>query len=362
MSGSHACERCLARSWLLGALAGHLDVVRGRIVALLGLGCDELIAAVGGRERSRIALELERFDPARARAACTAAGLQPICGCDAAYPRSVAQLDSPPSVLYVGGGLERFLAALAAEPVALVGSRRASPYGVEVARSLGRSLGAAGIAVLSGMAMGVDSAAHAGALDAGALTVAVMPGGAELAYPASRRRLHARICATGAVVSELAPGCRPRRWTFLARNRIIAGLSAMTVVIEARGESGSLVTAAAARELGRPVGAVPGRITSPLADGPNRLLADGAVVIRGPQDVLDTLYGAGERTITTTTVAPDLPSELLALLGEIGDGRDTVATLAGAGYESDHALAALASLELAGYIRREPGGRFTIMP
>ena len=136
----------------------------------------------------------------------------------------------------------------------------------------------------------------------------------------------------------------------------------MTVVIEARGESGSLVTAAAARELGRPVGAVPGRITSPLADGPNRLLADGAVVIRGPQDVLDTLYGAGERTITATTVAPDLPSELLALLGEIGDGRDTVATLAGAGYESDHALAALASLELAGYIRREPGGRFTIMP
>ena len=359
---SRACERCLARSWLVGRLAGHLDFVRARIVALLGLGCDELIAAVGGRERSRIALELERFDAARAWAGCAAAGLQPICGCDRCYPRTVAELRSAPAVLYVGGGLHRFLAAVAAEPVALVGSRRASPYGIEVARSLGRSLGAAGITVIGGLALGVDSAAHAGALDAGAPTVAVMPGGAELAYPASRRRLHARICATGAVVSELPPGCRPRRWTFLARNRIIAGLSAMTVVIEARGWSGSLVTAAAARDLGRLTGAVPGRITSPMAEGPNQLLADGAAVIRGPRDVLDALYGAGERTIATTTVRPELPPELMSLLGAIGDGTDTVAGLAKAGYASDRALAAVASLELAGYIRREPGGRFTIMP
>jgi DNA processing protein len=359
---SRACERCLARSWLVGRLAGHLDLVRERIVALLGLGCDELVAAVGGRERSRIALELGHFDAARARAACTAAGLQPICGCDRCYPRTVAQLSSAPGVLYVGGGLHRFLAAVAAEPVALVGSRGASPYGIEVARSLGRSLGAAGITVIAGLALGIDSAAHAGALDAGAPTVAVMPAGADLAYPASRRSLHARIRATGAVVSELPPGCRPRRWTFLARNRIIAGLSAMTVVVEARGESGSLATASAARDLGRLTGAVPGRITSPLAEGPNQLLVDGAAVIRGPQDVLDALYGAGERTITMTTARPQLPPELISLLGEIGNGTDTVAGLGLAGYESDRALAALASLELAGYIRREPGGRFTIIP
>ena len=359
---SRACERCLARSWLLGRLAGHLDVVRERVAALLGLGCDELIAAVGGRERARIALELQRFDAARLRVACTAAGLQAICGCDRSYPRTVAELASAPGVLYVGGGLQRFLAAVGADPVALVGSRQASPYGIEVARSLGRSLGAAGITVVSGLALGVDSAAHAGALDAGAQTVAVMPGGAELAYPASRGRLHGRICATGAVVSELPPGCRPRRWTFLARNRIIAGLSAMTVVIEARSGSGSLVTASAARDLGRLTGAVPGRTTSPLAKGPNQLLADGAAVIRGPRDVLDALYGAGERTIATTTVRPELPPELMSLLGAIGDGTDTVAGLAKAGYASDRALAAVASLELAGYIRREPGGRFTIMP
>jgi DNA processing protein len=359
---SRACERCLARSWLIGRLAGHLDVVRERIVALLELGCDELIAAVGGRQRPRIALELDRFDGPRARAACTAAGLEPICGCDHGYPPAVAELASAPSVLYVGGGLQPFLAAVAAQPVALVGSRRASPYGIEVARSLGRSLGAAGITVVAGLAVGVDSAAHAGALDAGAPTVAVMPGGAELAYPASGRSLHARISATGAVVSELPPGCRPRRWTFLARNRVIAGLSAMTVVIEARGGSGSLVTAAAARDLGRLSGAVPGRITSPLAAGPNQLLAAGASVIRGPRDVLDALYGADERTIAMTTTRPELPPELISLLGEIGDGTDTVAGLALAGHDSGRALAALASLELAGYLRREPGGRFTIMP
>jgi DNA processing protein len=359
---SCACDRCLARSWLVGRLAGHLDVVRERIVALLGLGCDELIAAVGGRQRSRIALELERFDAPRARAACAAVGLQPICGCDRRYPRTVAELSSAPGVLYIGGGLQRFLNAVAAEPVAVVGSRRASPYGIEVARSLGRSLGAAGLTVIAGLALGVDSAAHAGALDAAAPTIAVMPGGAELPYPASRRSLHRRIRATGAVISELPPGCRPRRWTFLARNRIIAGLSAMTVVVEAGGESGSLATAAAARDLGRLLGAVPGRITSALAEGPNQLLADGAAVIRGPQDVLDTLYGVGERTIATSTVRPELSPDLISLLGEIGNGIDSLASLGRAGYESDRALAALASLELTGYIRREAGGRFTIIP
>jgi DNA processing protein len=264
-------------------------------------------------------------------------------------------------VLYVGGGLQRLLAATANEPVALVGSRRASQYGIAVARALGRSLGAAGISVISGLAAGVDSAAHAGALDAAGTTVAVMPGGADLPYPASSRRLHARICATGAVVSELPPGCSPRRWTFLARNRIIAGLSAMTVVVEARGGSGSLVTVAAARELGRLTGAVPGRISSPMAEGPNQLLADGATVIRGAQDVLDALYGAGARAIAPNMRA-ELSPELGSLLAEIGSGTDTVAALAEVGYPSDRALAALASLELTGYIRRQPGGRFTILP
>jgi DNA processing protein len=359
---SRACDRCLARSWLLGRLTGHLDVARERVFALLGLGCDELLAAVGGRDRARVAEQLADFDATRARAAALSAGLQPICGCDRGYPPAVAELPSAPGVLYVRGGLERFLAAVAAKPVALVGSRQASPYGTAVARSLGRSLGAAGITVISGLALGVDSAAHNGALDAGAATIAVMPGGADFAYPASRRSLHGRIGQTGAILSELPPGCRPRRWSFLARNRIIAGLSAMTVVIEARGGSGALLTAAVGRDLGRLTGAVPGRITSPLAAGANQLLAEGAVVVRGPQDVLDALYGAGERTLTARSLRPELSPELMSLLGEIGDGTDTVGGLAAVGYESDRALAALASLELAGYVRRGPGGRFTVMP
>ena len=156
-------------------------------------------------------------------------------------------------MLHVVGELERFLALLSEPAVAIVGARRPSPYGVTVARSLGRGLGAAGVTVVSGMARGIDSAAHRGALDAviaptpgrrppgpqpEAPTIAVLAGAAEIPYPASARNLHGRIGAAGAIVSELPPGTTARRWMFPARNRIIAALSAMTVVVEARERSG----------------------------------------------------------------------------------------------------------------------------
>jgi DNA processing protein len=148
---------------------------------------------------------------------------------------------------------------------------------------------------------------------------------------------------------------------FPARNRIIAALSAMTVVVEARHGSGALLTAAAARDLGRPLGAVPGRITSPLAAGPHRLLRAGAQLIAGPQDVLDGLFGVGVRTAVPkrfeTTLAPDLRR----LLDALSEGHDTAAALSAAGLPGDRGLAALASLELAGRIRREPGGRFSVL-
>ncbi len=360
-STARACDACIARPWLLTRLAGHLDRVRGRIDLALELPDRELIEAVAGEQRPAVLRELALLDIDALRLRSAGAGLELICRCDHGYPARLRSLASPPAVLHVAGGLQRFLDLIDDEPVAIVGARSASPYGLEVARSLGRGLGCAGVTVLSGMALGVDSAAHAGALAVEGSTVAVLPTGADRPYPPAKRTLHARIQTGGAVVSELAPGARARRWTFPARNRIIAALSAMTVVVEAGARSGALLTAGFARGLGRPVGAVPGRITSLLSTGPHALLADGASIVRGPQDVLDTLFGAGVR-IARAPARPELAPGLRLLLAAIGDGRDTAAALARARIASEDGLAALASLELAGYVRREPGGRFSVIP
>jgi DNA processing protein len=356
-----ACEACLARSWLLQRLSGSLDRVGGEIEAVLALPDDELIAAVAGRRRVQVEGELNRLDLAQVRARSRAAGIETICRCDENYPVRLRSLDAPPAVLHVLGGLEPTLDLLAADAVAIVGARRASTYGLEVARSLGRGLAAAGVTVVSGMALGVDSAAHAGALAARRATVAVLPAGADRPYPASRRTLHRSIAAAGAVVSELPAGGSVRRWTPLARNRIIAALATMTVVVEATERSGALLTAARAGQLGRRLGAVPGRVTSPLAAGPNGLIRAGAALIEGVQDVLDELFGEGV-VGAVERARPALSDELERLRGAIADGQDTAATLARAGFATDQILAGLSALELSGYVRREAGGRFVAVP
>jgi DNA processing protein len=358
-----ACDHCLARAWLLAALAGRLDVVRARADELLALGDAELIEAVGagaGGSRADGGQAPPPFDAAAARDAVAAAGLEAICRCQAAYPVRLQALAAPPAVLFVAGGLKRALELLAEDPVALVGARRASAYGHDVARSLGRGVSAAGVTVISGMALGIDSAAHDGALAAGR-TIAVLPGPADRPYPVAKRALHRRIVAGGAAISELPPGAEIRRWMFPARNRIIAALAAITVVVEAGHRSGALLTAACAKRLGRPVGAVPGRVTSPQSTGPNALLTRGALVIRDPQDVLDALYGAGARH-AAADARTSLDGEQRSLLGALGSGDDTVEALLRAGFEPDRLLASLAALELEGHIRRHPGGRFAVMP
>jgi DNA processing protein len=356
-----ACDECTARSWLIGRLAGHLDNARGRIDQVLALDDDALIMAVGGRETAHLESEYAAVDPERVRARVRAAGLGTVCACVAAYPAGLRALAAPPAVLYVAGGLERVVELVADDAVAIVGARKASPYGLDFAGSLGRDLAVAGLRVVSGMAHGIDSAAHAGALEAGCPTVAVLPGPADRPYPAGKRALHRRIVATGAAVSEIAPGTGVRRWMFPARNRIIAGLAAMTVVVEAGERSGSLVTARLARGIGRPVGAVPGRVTTPQAAGPNGLLATGACVVRGPQDVLDHLFGAGERIARDPGRLP-VPVELRPLLQAIAEGHETTAALARAGFAPDQGLAALAELELDGYVKRGAGGRYRVAP
>ena len=341
-------------------MAGHIDQVRARVEQVLGLEDRELIAALGGRQRPRLCRELEALDVDEVRARSCAAGLETICRCDPGYPPALNALAAPPAVLHVAGGLGRLLELMASEPVAIVGSRNATPYGLDVARSLGRSLSFAGLTIVSGMALGIDSAAQAGALEADRSTVAVLPASADRPYPAGKRALYRRIVASGAAVSELGPGSGVRRWMFPARNRIIAALAAMTVVVEAGERSGALVTARIAGGIGRPVGAVPGRVVTPQAAGPNGLLAAGACVVRGPQDVLDHLFGAGVRQPVDERRQP--PSELRPLLAAIAEGYETAAALARAGFEADRGLAALAALELGGFVRRGAGGRFSILP
>ncbi len=335
---------------------------------MLGLADEELVQAVGGRRGPELARRRAELDPAQVRAQARGAGLEVICRCDPAYPARLQELENPPAALHIAGGMARFLAAAASEPVAIVGSRAASSYGMSVARSLARSLACAGVPVISGMAMGIDSAAHQGALEArdrvrapGGSTIAVLPGSAHQPYPPATRRLHGQVVRQGAAISELPPGVGVRSWMFLARNRIIAGLAAMTIVVEAGSRSAALLTARCAIALGRELGAVPGRITAPQAAGPNRLLQQGARVVCDAQDVLDLLFEAGSRTAPADD-RPALSQELRELLTAIERGHDTPGALLRQGILAEHGLAALASLELDGYVRRGAGGKLTIVP
>jgi DNA processing protein len=360
VSTDRACDACLARAWLLARLAGHIDRHRDRLDSLLELGDGKLIAAIGGRRRGKIGSEFGSFAPGQARADADDAGLEVICRCHAKYPRTLTQLSAPPAVLYVAGGLERFLELAARPSVAIVGARRASPYGRDIAWTLARRLVMLQVPIISGMAIGIDSAAHRGALHIDAPTIAVLGGPAERPYPGQARTLHRRIQQCGAVISELPPGTETWGWMFPARNRLIAALSTLTIVVEARLRSGALITARYASELSRPVGAVPGKVTSPLAAGPHKLIRDGGLLIESVEDTLEGLYGIAAQRERPARVG--LAPELEALLEALAEGQPAAQALARAGLDADNGLAALASLELAGWIRHEPGGRYSVLP
>jgi DNA processing protein len=364
-----ACAACLRRSALIGFLAAPIATLldsRRRAPGILALPDEQLVELVGQAWRERALAELERFDPDTARHAVEDAGLFALCRHDPAYPAALGSLGDGPSVLY-GAGPQARLGELLEEPcVAIVGTRRASAYGLEVARELARGLSAARVTVVSGMALGIDAAAHRGALDAEANTIAVLACGAERAYPRTNRGLYERIVASGVVLGELPPGTPPRRWTFPARNRIMAGLAAVTVVVEAAERSGSLITARFAEDLGREVGAVPGRVTSRMAAGSNRLLRDGAHVILDAADVLDALFGAGgwEKRGPATRAGPAEPTEsnldpaLRAVLDAVEAGASTEQAGRRAGLGAAEARAALGRLELLGLVRRDGLGAY----
>jgi DNA processing protein len=222
---------------------------------------------------------LRTFDAVRYERELAARGLRFLPR--GAFPPLLAAIHDPPPGLFLRGAAD--LELLSRPAVAVVGARACSGYGASVARVLGRELAAAGLVVVSGMARGVDGEAHRGALEAGGATVAVLGCGVDRDYPAAHRELAQRL---DLVVSEYAPGVEPAPWRFPARNRIIAGLCAVTVVVEARERSGALITADLALEEGREVFAVPGEIGSALSAGTNALLKLGAAPLTSAADVL----------------------------------------------------------------------------
>ena len=200
------------------------------------------------------------------------------------FPPLLRAIHDPPAGIFLRGDAAPEL--LARPAIAIVGARASSGYGASVARSVARELAAAGLVVVSGLARGIDAEAHRGALEADGATVAVLGCGIDRDYPAAHAELARRVARSGLIVSEYAPGVEPAPWRFPARNRIVAGLCAATVVVEARERSGALITADLALEEGREVFAVPGEITSSLSEGTNALLKLGASPLTGAADVL----------------------------------------------------------------------------
>jgi DNA processing protein len=350
-----ACSSCLRRSHLIGHLAPRIASLLGRpsarIRGVLALDEHSMVDAVAGPRAAEAWRFLERFDPEAAAAEARERGLAVVCRHSGAYPERLARLGDPPAVLYCAGRAA-LPGLLAAPTVAVVGTRRASPYGLEMAQALGRGLGAAGVTVVSGLALGVDAAAHRAALEGGGRPLAVLAGGADVPYPKRNRRLYERVREAGTVLSEMPPGRPPLRWSFPARNRLMAGLAQMTVVVEAANPSGSLITAEFAQDLGLAVGAVPGRATARTAAGTNALLRDGARLIAGPEDVLDELFGVGcgprPPPAAGRALSPELGQVLEAV--EAGNGLDGIAEVTGLG--SGAVRAALARLEASGHVRR----------
>jgi DNA processing protein len=284
-------------------------------------------------------------------------GIQAIAWDDESYPPMLGAISDPPAVLWLCGRRE----ALELPAVAIVGSRAGSAYALEVAEQLAAGLSARGIAVVSGLARGVDSSAHRGALGVSGVTIGVLGSGVDVVYPREHARLAREMEAAGAVVSELVPGTPPRAHFFPLRNRIISGLSRAVVVIEAGEKSGSLITARCALDQGRDVLAVPGNVLSGRNRGGHALLRDGAKIVETADDILEELnLAAPARPGTAACAGPGAGAgsdPVLACLAP-GEACDVDHMAQRSGIEVARLLPRLLELELQGHVRRAGGGRF----
>ena len=271
------------------------------------------------------------------------------------------QLPDPPPLLYAHGNIE----LLCMPQLAMVGSRNPSSSGRQTATDFARHLGAAGLVITSGLALGIDAASHQGALDAGAGTIAVTGTGLDRVYPASHRELARSIAASGVLVSELPTGTPPLAENFPRRNRIISGLSLGTLVVEAAIRSGSLITARLAAEQGREVFAIPGSIHNPLARGCHRLIREGAKLVETASDVIDELgaLAAACEPAAATAAQPDAPVELdqdyLQLLEYMGFDEISIDRLVEQGQLTPAEVSSmLLQLEMGGFVAASHGGRY----
>ena len=273
---------------------------------------------------------------------------------DKAYPRLLLEITDPPPLLYVTGNPD----LLNRQSLAVVGSRNATPQGRANAQAFSRELSEGGFTIVSGMALGIDTAAHLGGLAGASSSIAVVGTGLDIVYPARNRDLAHRLADEGALVSEFALGTPALASNFPRRNRLISGLSRGCLVVEAALMSGSLITARHALEQGREVFAIPGSIHSPLSKGCHLLLKQGAKLAENSQDILEELSGAiGERS--TFAGASDGTPEENPLLTALGfDPLDFDALCQRSGLTPDSASAMLLTLELEGVVSRLPGGRF----
>lgn len=272
---------------------------------------------------------------------------------DAGYPPALLEIADPPSVLYVRGNPD----LLHRRGLAVVGSRNATPQGTQTAESFARHLAAQGLCIVSGLALGIDAAAHRGALAAQGETVAVIGTGADRIYPARNKDLAIAIAERGAIVSEFPLGTPAVAYNFPRRNRIISGLARGVLVVEAAPESGSLITARLAAEQGREVFAIPGSIHSPVARGCHKLIKQGAKLVETAQDILEEL-GNFAATLTPVAASPAASDEspILAALGHDPCSLDDLVERTG--QSADQLLPELLSLELGGSLAPLPGNRY----
>lgn len=327
--------------------------------AVLEATFSELAGKKGASEKAARAFdELQRtFDPLAVEARLAARGIEAVTLADDGYPGPLRNAPDPPPALYVDGEVPETAS------VAVVGSRRASATGLETARALGLALSERGVCVVSGLALGVDAAAHEGALEAGGPTVGVLGCGIDVVYPRTNRALFDSVRRHGALVSEYYLGEAPLAWRFPARNRIIAGLAATVVVVEAPEHSGALITARHALDAGREVWAVPGPPGVRECRGSNGLLADGAGVLWDIPEFVGAVApqpGEGRATGDSGLKVPaGLPESEAAVLSGVGlepRGVDAVARRSGVAMQG--VLTALALLELKGFVSRDGVGAY----
>ena len=291
-------------------------------------------------------------------AQCEQADITILIPTDDVFPRLLREIPDPPSVLFVRGELMP-VDGLA---IAIVGTRGASQYGRTQAERFARALGRAGLTVVSGLARGIDTAAHQGALEAEARSIAVLSNGVAEFYPPQNEALGLRIAQQGAVISEMPPGTKPKKGMFPLRNRLISGLCLGTIVIEAGERSGSLITARLAGEHGREVFALPGLVTNPNARGCHQLIRDGAHLIRDPDDVLEALGPLVEGVNVAPDIAVRHAAELqlneqeTAVLQAIGlEPTDLNAVVNSSGLPVPRVLSTLSVLEMRRLVRRVSG-------